>query len=448
VHRILLIAKRDYLASIRAKAFLVGLIVAPLLFGSGFIGMGVMKRKPDILDRRVAIVDHTGKTAAAVIEAAVAKNQKELFDKTTGRQVKPRYIFETVTVDGANPNGLRLELSERIRRKELFAFVEIGQATLHLAREVDENDEKKEIPVEQRISYYSNASGIDETRMWIGGPLNEGLRRVRLAELGVEPSRFRELFASVPVQTMSLVSRDERTGIIREARKKGDLEGFAVPLTMMMLLAMIVLASSSPMLGAVADDKTQRVFEMLLGSATPFELMMGKVLASVALSLTSSVFYVTGGLLVLQGMAMIGLAPFSLLPWFLVYLVADVMILSAFAAALGSACSSPHDAQQLAVLLISPVIVPMMLMMPVMQQPNGGLATALSLFPPFTPMLMLMRQAMPAGVPAWQPIVGMAGVLVCTVVGTWAAARIFRVAILLQGKPPKMAELVRWAVRG
>jgi ABC-2 type transport system permease protein len=84
-----------------------------------------------------------------------------------------------------------------------------------------------------------------------------------------------------------------------------------------------------------------------------------------------------------------------------------------------------------------------------MQQPNGPISTAMSLFPPFTPMLMLLRQAMPGGgVPAWQPWVGLAGVLAFTLVMVVAASRIFRVAILVQGKTPKMADLVRWAVRG
>jgi ABC-2 type transport system permease protein len=85
----------------------------------------------------------------------------------------------------------------------------------------------------------------------------------------------------------------------------------------------------------------------------------------------------------------------------------------------------------------------------IMQQPNGPISTALSLFPPFTPMLMLLRQAMPGGgVPAWQPWVSLAGVLVFTLLMVVAAARIFRVAILMQGKTPKMTDMVRWAVRG
>ena len=87
------------------------------------------------------------------------------------------------------------------------------------------------------------------------------------------------------------------------------------------------------------------------------------------------------------------------------------MILSSFAAALGAACGSPHDAQQLGILLMAPVMIPMFLMMPVMQQPNGPIATVVSLMPPFTPVVMLMRQAMPGGIPAWQPWVALAGVV-------------------------------------
>lgn len=446
MHRILLIAKRDYLMSVRAKAFLIGLIVAPILFGGSFIGLGIMRKKPDIADRRIAVLDHTGKAAAEIIQAAEAKNKRTMFDRPGGPQTTPRYVFQAVAPDESDPKAQRLALSDRIRRKELFAFVELGANTLHPHH--DDNADDSKLAPEDRVSYYSNAGGIDEARSWIGGPVNDGLRRARLAELGVNPARFEDALAAVSIQSMSLLARDERTGAVSDSHKKSELEGFAVPFIMVMLLAMIVIASAAPILGAVADDKSQRVFEMLLSSATPFELMGGKVLASLALSLTSSIFYVGGGLFVLQGMAMMGLAPLNLLPWFLAYLVADVMILSSFGMALGAACSSPHDAQQLGVVLLAPVIVPMMMMMPVMQQPNGVLATALSLFPPFTPLLMLMRQAMPGGIPAWQPWAGLLGVLACAVGISWIAARIFRVALLFQGKTPKIGELLKWAARG
>jgi ABC-2 type transport system permease protein len=123
-------------------------------------------------------------------------------------------------------------------------------------------------------------------------------------------------------------------------------------------------------------------------------------------------------------------------------------MLSALGAALGAACSAPRDAQQLTPLLILPVMLPVFLLVPLAQQPNGVFATVLSLLPPFTPLVMIMRQAMPGGVPAWQPWVGLIGVVACAFLITWAAARIFRVGILLQGKPPRIGDLLRWAVRG
>ena len=243
---------------------------------------------------------------------------------------------------------------------------------------------------------------------------------------------------------MSLVS----LGQSANTRRRNPAMAMAVPFTLLFLMMIITMMGAAPMLQAVAEDKMQRVFEMLLASATPFELIAGKVLASVGGSLTSSVFYVIGGIFVLQGMALIGLAPLALLPWFFLYLICEVTILSATGAALGAACSAPRDAQHLVFLMILPIMLPVFLIVPLTEQPNGVLATALSLFPPFTPLIMLLRQAMPGGVPAWQPWVGLAGVLAWTLLITWGAARVFRVGILLQGQPPKVAEMLRWAVRG
>jgi ABC-2 type transport system permease protein len=439
---VLLIAKRDYLASVKAKAFLIGLIVAPILFGGGFIGLSLMKAKPDIADRKIAIVDHTGKAAPYIIAAVSERNEEELVDKKSGKQVKPRFSFD-VQPAAAVGEVERLRLSDLVRAHDLYAFVEIGSGALHPA----EGEDAEKDPA-NRVDYYPIAGRIDESRSILTDGINSGIRRARLAEAGVAPDRFKDILAPTNIQTMTLISRDEKTGAIGEAKKNKELESFMVPMATMMLLAMIVLASASPMLGAVADDKTQRVFEMLLGSATPFELMLGKVLAAVGLALTSSAVYITGGLFVLQSLALMGLAPVSILPWFLVYLIADVMVLSALGISLGAACGSPHDAQQLAVLLLAPVMVPMFVFMPIIQQPNGAMAIALSLFPPFTPILMMLRQTLPGGIPAWQPWVGLVGVMLWTLGMSWAAARIFRVVLLVQGKAPKISQFVQWAIKG
>jgi ABC-2 type transport system permease protein len=271
---------------------------------------------------------------------------------------------------------------------------------------------------------------------------------VQLTQLGVAPGHFEELLATAPIDPLDLTVRDDATGTVRKAKKKDEIAEFAAPFGLVMLLTMIVMIGAAPMLSAVTEDKNQRIFEMLLGLATPMELMAARVLAALGRSLTSSAFYIGGAVLVLQGMSMMGAVPLGLLPWFFIYMVAHVTMLCSFAAALGAACNSPQDAQNLAVVLLAPVLIPMFLLMPVMTTPNGGLATTLSLFPPFTPVLMLLRQAMPVGVPGWQPWVGLTGVILWTIAGTWIAARIFRVGILMQGQSPKVAELLRWAWAG
>ena len=444
MRRTLLIAKRDALAGLKSKPFLFGLVIAPLLFGSGFLGLALLKAKPDIAPRRVAILDHTGTAASSIVAAAAAKNGEQLYDKSTHKQVQPRYSFEVVAPARGDLESQRLALSERVQRHELYAFLEIGALALHPPQA---DTQAAQTPREARVDYYSGAGGIDTTQQWLSGPINDGLRRARLAELGIPPARFAGLLAPISIESMSLLSRDPRTGRIQPAHQRSELET-AIPFVLMMMLAMMTLMSASPMLGAVADDKQQRVFEMLLASASPFELMMGKVLAAIALTLVSSALYIGVALLLLANMALLGVAPLSLLPWFFLYLVADVLVLSSLGIAVGSACASPSDAQHLAIVVIGPTVVPLMLLAPIMQAPNGALSVVMSLIPPFTPLVMLMRQALPGGVPAWQPWVGLAGVLLWTVAATWAAARVFRVAILLQGKTPTPRELFRWAIQG
>jgi ABC-2 type transport system permease protein len=440
MRKILLMAKRDYVESVRTKAFIIGLVVAPLLFGGGFFGIAILKKKPDLRDKRIAVLDRTGLVAPALVSAAAEKNTKEAYDKLTHAQTAALYLLEAVVPSPGDPEEQRLALSNRVRSRELFAFLEIWPQALHPGEQIK--------PEARAVAYYTNAGGIDTTRNWLREPLNRAVRSVQLAQLGVDGSHFEDLLTPVAIDPLSLLARDAKTGALQQAKKKDEIAEFAAPFGMVMLLTMIVMVGTAPMLSAVTEDKNQRIFEMLLGLATPMELMAARVLAALGRSLTSSAFYIFGALLVLQGMAMMGSVPLHLLPWFFVYLVADVIMLSSFAAALGAACNSPQDAQNLAVVLVAPIMIPFFVMMPVMTAPNGAMATVMSLFPPFTPVLMLLRQAMPAGVPPWQPWVGVAGVLLWTVAGTWAAARIFRVGILLQGQPPKLSDIVRWAWAG
>jgi ABC-2 type transport system permease protein len=211
---------------------------------------------------------------------------------------------------------------------------------------------------------------------------------------------------------------------------------------------LLVMMGAMPLLNSVMEEKSQRIAEVLLGSLKPFEFMAGKVLGGVAVSLTGAAFYLFGGSLFLSRMGLGEFIPYSLIPWFLVFLLFELIMLGSMLAALGSACNDAKDAQNLTFPAMFPVFLPMFLLMPILQEPTSSFATTLSLIPPFTPMIMLLRKSSPIGIPVWQPWVGLVGVLLFTVFCVWAGGRIFRVAILIQGTPPKLSKIIRWAVRG
>jgi ABC-2 type transport system permease protein len=203
-----------------------------------------------------------------------------------------------------------------------------------------------------------------------------------------------------------------------------------------------------PLLHSVTEEKSQRIAEVLLGSVTPSQLMAGKVLGGVGVSLTASAVYVAVGSFAAVRMGYAESIPFHILPWFFGYMVLAIVMMGAMLADLGSTCNDAKEAQSITPLALFPVFVPMFLVVPVLKEPGSSLATYLSLFPLFTPMSMMVRLGTPGGVPGWQPFVGMAGMIVFTLLSVWAGGRVFRVGILMQGQPPNLGNIIRWALRG
>jgi len=186
---------------------------------------------------------------------------------------------------------------------------------------------------------------------------------------------------------------------------------------------------------------------VLLGSITPFQFMMGKVLGGIGVSLTTAAIYVGAGIFTLNRMGHESLIPYDVLPWFFVYTVFFIVMVGTGMASLGATANDSKDAQSLTFPGIIPVILPLFLMMPVIQDPSGPLATTMSLIPPFTPTMMMIRLATPVTVPLWQPIVGLIGVILFTIFTVWIGARVFRTAILIQGQKPTIANLIKYAFR-
>lgn len=438
MRKVLKIAKREYLAAVKTKGFIIGLFVAPLLMSGGALVMVLTADHVDTTDQQLAVIDHSGILGDAIVAAANERNSEEVFSRTDGKKMKPVYLIEVVEPDYRNPQGQRLRLSERVRDGELHAFIEIGSAVLH--PEADEADDQ--------VFFYGENAALDDARRWLEGPLNQELRTRRLIEIGVDQTQTKDLFDWVPVQGLGLVSIDPDTGTIAEAERSDEIQAVFVPMAIVALMFILVMMGAVPLINSVMEEKSQRIAEVIIGSVRPFEFMMGKVLGGVAVSMTGSAIYIAVGIAAMNQSGSPEFVPYKILPWFIVYTFLSIIMLGAAYAALGSACNDVKEAQTVTMPAMTPVMIPLFVMVPVLKEPMSSLATWLSLFPPFTPLLMLLRMTTPGGVPWWQPWLGLIGIFLSALFSVWVGGRIFRVGILLQGQPLKLSNLFRWATRG
>lgn len=438
MRKTLRLAKREYLAAVKTKGFLIGLILAPILMCGGFIGILIFNKNIDVSDKKIAVIDYTGKIANSIVGAAEWRNKNEIYDKESGKKNKPAYIIEVVEPNKENSQKQKLELSERVRQNQLHAFVEIGPEVIHPTKNREAS----------MVAFYSKSSPMDDVRGWINWPINNQLRQVRLTDAGINESQIPDLFLWANIEPLGLASVDTGTGNIKEAQKINEIQALIVPMIMMMLLFMMLMMGAVPLLNSVMEEKNQRIAEVLLGSIKPFEFMMGKVIGGVGVSLTASLVYIIGGIIFVKRMGFEQYIPYHVIPWFFAYMVVAIIMFGSLCASVGSMCSEPKDAQSLSMPVMLPMLIPMFIMVPIIKESQSMIVTILSLFPTFTPTMMLLRLGTPGGVASWQPWAGLLGMLLFTVLFVWAGGRVFRVAILAQGEPPKLSNLVRWAIKG
>jgi ABC-2 type transport system permease protein len=201
-------------------------------------------------------------------------------------------------------------------------------------------------------------------------------------------------------------------------------------------------------LNSVLEEKMQRIAEVLMGSIPPFQLMLGKLLGTVAVSITMAAVYLTGAYIALERTGYAQYFPWHMVWWFVAFQILAVFMFGSIFIAIGAAVTDMKEAQSMMTPVMLLLVAPMFVWLNIVREPNSTMALAMSLFPPATPMLMVIRQSVPPGIPLWQPLLGVGVVLVSTLLCVFAAGRVFRVGILMQGKGAKVSELVRWAIRG
>jgi ABC-2 type transport system permease protein len=232
---------------------------------------------------------------------------------------------------------------------------------------------------------------------------------------------------------------DERK--LGEFRKVAHFLGAFIYLFIMF---MSTLTPSQMLVTSLIEEKSSRVVEVLLSAVSPLELMAGKILGLFAVGVTTAMVYVIALGVVAGSTSLLQAPNATLLALFLVYYLLGFAMYASLFAGIGAAFNTLKDAQTIMMPLSLLLVLPIMFWMNIAQHPNGLFAVALSIFPATAPTVMIVRIAVLPS-PPWRDIAGSLLLLAGSVpLIVWAAAKIFRTGVLLYGKPPKLAEILRW----
>jgi ABC-2 type transport system permease protein len=433
VNKTLTIARNEFLAAVRSKAFIITLLVLPLIL---LVSIGIQKLSHDHVDtqeRKFAIIDHTGQLGAILKEAAKLRNDHVAGDpdkQATGGPFTP----EIIAIGKPLPE-LRLEQSERIREGELFAFIEIP---------ADIADLNGTAP-----RYHSAEPTYSELPKWLKQTLTVVVREFRFKKENIAANtraQFKRLDQPVSLEQLGLLESNAITGEIEAAQQVDRIRAFVVPIALMVLLYVIVLTTTPQMLNTVLEEKMGRISEVLLGSVTPFQLMLGKLIGCLGVAAILGGLYLCCALGFAHYHDMADAVPLGLLVWFTLFLLLAIFFFGSIFIAIGSACNDLKDAQAAMTPVMLAVILPMLIWPVILKNPNGLLAVGLSLFPPATPMLMTLRLALQPGPPLWQPLLALVLTTATTLACVWAAGKVFRTGILMQGKSATFREMLRWVL--
>jgi ABC-2 type transport system permease protein len=450
MRKIRVIALREFLAGVRAKAFLITVLLMPVMLGLS-IGLQLLFAKLDEgKAKKYAVIDRTPGGALALGFQKFAEAQRQALAENP----KSKGLFgENVTfviIPPSDPTpeaiGLqRFETSRKIENGELEGLIEIG-SKLFEPPSGDSLDSSGKTGDARVVRFQARSAAAQQVRLRLETVVNEVVIGANLAKKGISLDEIRA--QRVAVQSKSLTKLDPTTGAYVDAADETRIVNLILPGVLIGLMFMVIMVGATPAMHGVIEEKTLRIAEVLLGSVTPFQLMAGKLIGVIGVALTMAVVYLAGGYFLMAYFGLADMVPMKLIPWFLPMLLMALLLFGSLFIAIGAAASDIKDTQALLTPIMLIACVPFFALGPIMQDPNGPIARAASFFPFATPMLLVARESVPPGVPWWEMLAGIALVLATTLFCVWAAGRIFRVGILMQGKGARFADLVRWALRG
>jgi ABC-2 type transport system permease protein len=419
--KLLLIIKREYLTRLKSKIFIISTILAPLVMILLLVLPALIVSLSGDRVRQFSVFDETG----AVGQELVATDSV-------------RYRLTDIA-----PDSLR----QILMLGEIEGYLVIPHEIL---------DGKG-----RAIFYHGGTVGMTVTSR-IRSDVQRVVRDIRLDRLDT-PAEVRQVLAErVHTEHLTISAEGEEAADSEFYMVLGFIMGFIIYGAMFGYGAVIMRS--------VMEEKTSRIVEVIASSVRPFELLMGKVAGVALLGLTQFTIWALAGagLLAIAGpllaffytpavpeatqaaeaaaeVAALSIPPIGPMIWvgFVLFFLLGFLIYSALFAAVGSAVDQESDSQQLQIPIMMLIILPLMFLMPVSDDPASTLSTVLSMVPFFAPILMPVRMAV-LQIPFWQFSLTILLMILTFVLLIWLSSRIYRTGILMYGKKASFREMLKW----
>ncbi|HEY7216112.1 MAG TPA: ABC transporter permease [Thermoanaerobaculia bacterium] len=430
------VAKREYLQRAKTKAFWIMTLILPLFVTAVSVLPALLLSRSKV-SQRLVVVDETGKVGAdlvAKMNARDTRTPKADAEKPAGRRSQDADEMVSFAASAEPPaadrKAQRAALDRQVLEKQIDAWVWISPGVF----------------ADKPVEYHARSVSNVFTQEALRDELSSIVRQARFRQAGIDPARVEELSRSVHLDPQKVSAAGSRA--------EGSLGAAALAMVMFFILYVSIIMWGQQVMQGVLEEKGSRVIEVVISSVTPFELMMGKLLGICLLGLTQLAIWL-GTLLVVTAPGVLAAMPFlppgvsfptlslvTLINFVLLFILGFLAYATLYAG-IGASFNSLQEAQQAAGIAMIFVVTPVMIMYPVINDPNSRMATVLSLIPMFTPLLMPLRIAIEMP-PAWQLALAYLLTTAFVVGMVWFCSKIYRVGILMYGKKPTFKEIWKW----
>jgi ABC-2 type transport system permease protein len=429
MRKVLLIIRREYIVRVCTKAFVIFTVLMPLLVGAVVVLPSKLMMQSGGI-RHIVIVA-ADSTLANAMKSELVASRVSIDDEAGPAEKKKSDTPEfDVSVQTAPTEALRRQLISRVRDGKLdgFAWIEADAAST------------------RKAVYYSRNAGDFIEASLVSRALRFALSERQLAEHGFSAAEAKTLLGPVALDSVHI----DRQG----TNQSNGLGAVFLPYMLLAAIYATVLIYGLYVMRSVIEEKSSRVVEVLLGSVTPMQLMAGKIIGVGAVGLTQiGIWAIASGILASGSVAvahqMVGEnmkdahISTAVLVLFPVFFVLGYATYACLYAAIGALVNSDEEAQQLQFPVTLPLVLCMVFAAAIIRDPNTPLAFWLSMFPLTSPIIMYVRVAVSMP-PAWQ-IASSIAVSVASLYGlVWLTSRIYRIGILMYGKRPTLAEILKW----